>query len=75
MGISGNILIVDDEATLRQTLTRILQRANIKATAVGSGQEGIDHPFTANLRSGLSGLSNAGHEWNGSVENHPCALP
>ncbi|MFZ1039757.1 MAG: response regulator transcription factor [Anaerolineales bacterium] len=41
MGISGNILIVDDEATLRQTLTRILQRANIKATAVGSGQEGL----------------------------------
>ncbi len=41
MGISGNILIVDDEAMLRQTLTRILQRANIKATAVGSGQEGL----------------------------------
>ena len=41
MGISGNILIVDDEATLRQTLTRILQRANIKATAVASGQEGL----------------------------------
>ena len=41
MGISGNILIVDDDATLRQTLTRILQRANIKATAVASGQEGL----------------------------------
>lgn len=41
MGISGNILIIDDEATLRHTLTRILQRANIKATAVASGQEGL----------------------------------
>jgi len=41
MGISGNILIVDDDATLRQTLTRILQHANIKATAVASGQEGL----------------------------------
>jgi DNA-binding response OmpR family regulator len=41
MGISGNILIVDDDATLRQTLTRILQRANIKATAAASGQEGL----------------------------------
>ena len=37
MGISGNILIVDDEATLRHTLTRILQRANLKATAVATG--------------------------------------
>ena len=41
MGISGNILIVDDEAALRHTLTRVLQRANIKATAVASGQEGL----------------------------------
>ncbi len=41
MGISGNVLIVDDEATLRHTLTRVLQRANIKATAVASGQEGL----------------------------------
>jgi len=41
MEISGNILIVDDEATLRHTLTRILQRANFKATAVASGKEGL----------------------------------
>ena len=41
MGISGNILIVDDEATLRHTLTRILQRANLKATAVATGQDAL----------------------------------
>ena len=41
MGISGNILIVDDEATLRHTLTRVLQRANFKATAVASAQEAL----------------------------------
>ena len=41
MQISGNILIVDDEAALRHTLTRVLQRANIKATAAASGQEGL----------------------------------
>ncbi len=41
MGISGNILIVDDETTLRHTLTRVLQRANFKATAVASGQEAL----------------------------------
>ncbi|HUH96663.1 MAG TPA: response regulator transcription factor [Anaerolineales bacterium] len=41
MGISGNILVIDDEATIRHTLPRILQRANIKATAVASGAEGL----------------------------------
>ncbi len=41
MGVSGTILIVDDETTLRHTLTRILQRANLKATAVASGQEAL----------------------------------
>ena len=41
MGISGNVLIVDDEATLRHTLTAgpFGRCANIKATAVASGQE------------------------------------
>jgi DNA-binding response OmpR family regulator len=42
MDIPGNILIVDDEATLRHTLTRVLQRANLKATAVATGEEALD---------------------------------
>jgi len=41
MGISGNILIIDDEATLRHTLARILQRANFSVTTAASGQEGL----------------------------------
>lgn len=49
MNPGGRILIIDDEATLRQTLARILQRAGFEATTVASGGEGLDmlndHPF------------------------------
>jgi DNA-binding response OmpR family regulator len=41
MGISGHILIIDDEAALRHTLARILQRANFEVTTAASGQEGL----------------------------------
>jgi DNA-binding response OmpR family regulator len=41
MGISGRILIIDDEASLRHTLARILQRAGIQATTAASGQEAL----------------------------------
>jgi len=41
MGISGHILIIDDEATLRHTLARILQRAGFEVTTAASGQEGL----------------------------------
>lgn len=37
----GHILIIDDEASLRQTLARILQRAGFEATTVASGKEGL----------------------------------
>src|SRR5688572_6674547 len=37
----GRILIIDDEATLRQTLARILQRDGFEATTVPSGGEGL----------------------------------
>ena len=46
---AGRILIIDDEASLRQTLARILQRAGFDVTTVASGREGIsmaqEHPF------------------------------
>lgn len=49
MGIMGHILIIDDEAALRQTLARVLQQAGHEATTAGSGQEGLtllgQHPF------------------------------
>jgi two-component system response regulator MtrA len=41
MDISGHILIIDDEAILRHTLARILQRAGLEVTTAASGQEGL----------------------------------
>jgi two-component system response regulator MtrA len=41
MNASGHILIVDDEATLRQTLARILQRAGFEVTTAGAGNEAL----------------------------------
>ncbi len=40
MNLEGHILIVDDEASLRQTLARILQRAGYEVTTTASGQRG-----------------------------------
>jgi DNA-binding response OmpR family regulator len=49
MNIDGHILIIDDEAGLRQTLARILQRAGFEVTTAASGLEGLglldQHPF------------------------------
>src|SRR5512133_2059878 len=41
MSPSGRILIVDDEANLRHTVARILQRAGFEVTTAGSGKEGL----------------------------------
>ena len=45
----GHILIIDDEASLRQTLARILQRAGYEVTTAANGKEGLslvtEHPF------------------------------
>ncbi len=38
---TGHILIIDDEASLRQTLARILQRDGYEVTSVASGTEGL----------------------------------
>ena len=47
--MEGHILIIDDEASLRQTLARILQRAGYEVTTAANGQEGLallaEHPF------------------------------
>jgi DNA-binding response OmpR family regulator len=49
MNPGGHILIVDDEASLRQTLARILQRAGYEVTTASTGTEGLSflesHPF------------------------------
>lgn len=41
MNPGGHILIIDDEASLRQTMARILLRAGFEVTTVGNGQEGL----------------------------------
>jgi two-component system response regulator MtrA len=41
MDIHGHILIIDDEAALRQTLARILQRTGCEVTTAASGEEGL----------------------------------
>ena len=49
MNPSGHILIIDDEAGLRQTMARILLRAGFEVTTAGSGKESLtlvnDHVF------------------------------
>ena len=49
MNSGGHILIIDDEASLRQTMARILQRAGYEVTTAVSGQEGLaliaEQPF------------------------------
>jgi DNA-binding response OmpR family regulator len=39
--ISGKVLIVDDELSLRQTLARILQQAGIEVTTAENGEQGL----------------------------------
>jgi len=49
MNSGGHILIIDDEASLRQTMARILQRAGYEVTTASNGKEGLalvsEHPF------------------------------
>jgi DNA-binding response OmpR family regulator len=42
MTSSGRILVVDDEANLRHTVARVLQRAGFEVTTAASGKEGLD---------------------------------
>ncbi len=41
MNPSGKILIIDDELSLRQTLTRILRQAGFEVTSAESGEQGL----------------------------------
>jgi DNA-binding response OmpR family regulator len=42
MNPGGHILIIDDEASLRQTMARILQRAGYEVTTASNGAEGLN---------------------------------
>jgi DNA-binding response OmpR family regulator len=41
MTVTGRILVVDDELSLRQTLARVLQRAGFDATTAESGEQAL----------------------------------
>lgn len=41
MSDKGHILIIDDEASLRQTMARILQRAGYEVTTAANGKDGL----------------------------------
>lgn len=49
MKTDGHILIIDDEASVRQTLARILQRTGLEITTAADGKTGLalvsEHPF------------------------------
>jgi DNA-binding response OmpR family regulator len=49
MNITGHILVIDDEAALRQTLARILQQANFEVTTAENGEQGLSFIKTTNF--------------------------
>ena len=49
MSITGHILIMDDEAELRQTLARILQQAGFEVTTAENGEQGLSFIQTTNF--------------------------
>jgi DNA-binding response OmpR family regulator len=49
MSNTGHILIIDDEATLRQTLARILQQAGFEVTTAENGDQGLSFIQTTNF--------------------------
>ena len=48
-GKIGHILIIDDEAALRQTLARILQQAGFEVTTAENGEQGLSFIQTTNF--------------------------
>jgi two-component system alkaline phosphatase synthesis response regulator PhoP len=49
MSNAGHILIIDDEAALRQTLARILQQAGFEVTTAENGDQGLSFIETTNF--------------------------
>ncbi|HNO93885.1 MAG TPA: response regulator transcription factor [Anaerolineales bacterium] len=43
MNITGHILIIDDEASIRKTLARILQQAGFEVTTAEGAEQGLDY--------------------------------
>lgn len=49
VNITGHILIIDDEATLRKTLARILQQAGFEVTTAENAEQGLAFLKTTNF--------------------------
>jgi DNA-binding response OmpR family regulator len=49
MSNAGHILIIDDEAALRQTMARILQQAGFEVTTAENGEQGLSFIQTTNF--------------------------
>jgi DNA-binding response OmpR family regulator len=49
MSITGHILIIDDEAILRQTLARVLQQADFEVTTAENADQGISYIETTSF--------------------------
>jgi DNA-binding response OmpR family regulator len=49
MNVTGKILIVDDEPSLRKTLARILQQAGFEVTTAENGEQGLSFLKTTNF--------------------------
>lgn len=56
MNITGHILIIDDEASLRKTLARILQQAGFEVTTAESAEQGLDYLKTTSFDMVLTDL-------------------
>jgi two-component system alkaline phosphatase synthesis response regulator PhoP len=49
MNITGSILIIEDESSLRKTLARILQQAGFAVTTAESAEQGLDYLKTTSF--------------------------
>ncbi|MCB0118517.1 MAG: response regulator transcription factor [Anaerolineales bacterium] len=56
MNATGHILIIDDEASLRKTMARILQQAGFEVTTAESAEQGLDFLKTTQFDMVLSDL-------------------
>lgn len=54
--INGHLLIIDDEASIRKTLARILQQAGFEVTTAESAEQGLDYLKTTQFDMILSDL-------------------
>ena len=75
MSNTGHILIIDDEAALRQTLARILQQAGFEVTTAENGEQGLSFIQTTNFDLIFMDLRMPGIAGHGCAQAHPRKPP